>query len=36
MYEDHFGLTDRPFALTPDPRFWVDTATHRKAMSYLG
>lgn len=36
MYEDHFGLTERPFALTPDPKFWVDTATHRKAMSYLG
>jgi general secretion pathway protein A len=36
MYEQHFGLTDRPFALTPDPRFWFDTATHRKAMSYLG
>lgn len=36
MYEDRFGFTDRPFALTPDPKFWVDTATHRKAMSYLG
>ena len=36
MYEEHFGFTDRPFALTPDPKFWVDTATHRKAMSYLG
>ena len=36
MYEDHFGLSERPFALTPDPKFWVDTATHRKAMSYLG
>jgi general secretion pathway protein A len=36
MYEDHFGLAERPFALTPDPRFWVDTLTHRKAMSYLG
>lgn len=36
MYEDHYGLTGRPFALTPDPRFWVDTATHRKAMAYLG
>lgn len=36
MYEQHFGLSDRPFALTPDPRFWFDTATHRKAMSYLG
>ena len=36
MYEDHFGLTGRPFQLTPDPRFWFDTATHRKAMAYLG
>ncbi len=36
MYEDHYGLTGRPFQLTPDPRFWFDTATHRKAMAYLG
>ncbi|TPG18636.1 general secretion pathway protein GspA [Sphingomonas koreensis] len=36
MYEDHYGLTGRPFALTPDPRFWYETATHRKAMAYLG
>ncbi|MEH3047664.1 ExeA family protein [Sphingomonas adhaesiva] len=36
MYDAHFGLTDRPFQLTPDPRFWFDTATHRKAMVYLG
>ena len=36
MYEDQYGLTGRPFALTPDPRFWFDTATHRKAMAYLG
>ena len=36
MYEDHWGLTDRPFQLTPDPRFWFETATHRKAMAYLG
>ena len=36
MYEDHYGLTGRPFALTPDPRFWFETATHRKAMAYLG
>ena len=36
MYDAHFGLTDRPFQLTPDPRFWFDTATHRKAMAYLG
>ena len=36
MYDDHYGFTGRPFQLTPDPRFWFDTAAHRKAMSYLG
>lgn len=36
MYEDHYGLSGRPFQLTPDPRFWYETATHRKAMAYLG
>ena len=36
MYDDHYGLSARPFALTPDPKFWFDTATHRKAMAYLG
>jgi putative secretion ATPase (PEP-CTERM system associated) len=36
MYDSHFGLTDRPFQLTPDSRFWFETATHRKAMTYLG
>ena len=36
MYNDHYGLSGRPFQLTPDPRFWFDTATHKKAMAYLG
>ncbi len=36
MYDDHFGLSGRPFQLTPDARFWYETATHRKAMAYLG
>jgi general secretion pathway protein A len=36
MYEHQFGLTGRPFGLTPDPRFWFASATHRKAMAYLG
>ncbi|HEX8447317.1 MAG TPA: XrtA/PEP-CTERM system-associated ATPase [Sphingomonas sp.] len=36
MYEDHYGLTDRPFQLTPDAKFWFESATHRKAMAYLG
>jgi general secretion pathway protein A len=36
MYDTHYGLSGRPFQLTPDPRFWFETATHRKAMAYLG
>ena len=35
-YTDHYGLTAAPFALTPDPRFWFESATHKKAMAYLG
>ncbi|NBC88338.1 MAG: AAA family ATPase [Alphaproteobacteria bacterium] len=36
MYEKFYGFTARPFQLTPDPEFWFDSVTHRKAMSYLG
>ncbi|TCP98060.1 putative secretion ATPase (PEP-CTERM system associated) [Sphingomonas sp. PP-F2F-A104-K0414] len=36
MYDEHYGLTGQPFQLTPDPKFWFETATHRKAMAYLG
>lgn len=36
MYAEYYGLTDPPFQLTPDPRFYFDSATHRKAMAYLG
>ena len=36
MYDDHYGLCGRPFQLTPDPRFWFESATHKKAMAYLG
>ena len=36
MYIEHFGLTARPFQLTPDARFWFESRTHRKAMAYLG
>lgn len=36
MFDTHYGLTGRPFQLTPDPRFYFESATHRKAMSYLG
>jgi len=36
MYEQYYNLTGRPFQLTPDPIFYFESATHRKAMSYLG
>ena len=36
MYSEQFGLTGRPFQLTPDPRFYFESATHKKAMAYLG
>src|SRR3546814_221690 len=36
MYDQYYGLSGRPFQLTPDPHFYFESATHRKAMSYLG
>ncbi len=36
MYDQFYGLTGRPFQLTPDPFFYFESGTHRKAMSYLG
>jgi general secretion pathway protein A len=36
MLNDHYGLSGRPFQLTPDSRFWFESATHAKAMAYLG
>ena len=36
MYEHHYGFSGRPFQLTPDPQFYFESTTHKKAMSYLG
>ncbi|MDC0886947.1 XrtA-associated ATPase [Altererythrobacter sp.] len=36
MFDDFYSLTGRPFQLTPDPAFYFESATHRKALSYLG
>lgn len=36
MYDAFYGLSGRPFQLTPDPAFYFESATHRKALSYLG
>lgn len=35
MYENFYNLTGRPFQLTPDPRFYFSSKTHKKAMAYL-
>lgn len=36
MFDDFYGLEGRPFQLTPDPAFYFESLTHRKALSYLG
>ena len=35
MYESFFGLRERPFELTPNPRFLFLTPRHREALSNL-
>ncbi len=35
MYETFYGLRERPFSLTPDPRFLYLTAAHREALGNL-
>jgi general secretion pathway protein A len=35
MYEVFFGLQERPFDLTPDPRFLFMTAGHREALTTI-
>jgi general secretion pathway protein A len=35
MYERHFGLTAKPFSLTPDPAFLYPSRQHAKAMTML-
>lgn len=35
MYEKFYNLSAQPFQLTPDPRYYFSSRTHKKAMSYL-
>ncbi len=35
MYEQFFSLRERPFDLTPNPRFLVLTESHREALAHL-
>lgn len=36
MYDQYYGFSGRPFQLTPDPNFYFESTSHKKAMSYLG
>jgi len=35
MYEAHFGLREAPFALTPNTRYFLRSATHSQALEML-
>ena len=35
MYEDYYGLSSKPFQLTPDPHFFFASRGHNRALAYL-
>lgn len=35
MYQDHFGLKEAPFGITPDPSFVFCATTHQEALNTL-
>jgi general secretion pathway protein A len=35
MYNSHFGLTQAPFSIAPDPRFLYMSDQHREALAHL-
>jgi general secretion pathway protein A len=35
MYTTYFGLTDEPFAITPDPQYLYMSEHHREALAHL-
>lgn len=35
MYASFFGLTEKPFAITPDPRYLYMSARHAEALAHL-
>lgn len=35
MYREYYGFSDKPFQLTPDPRFFYAADCHQRAMAYL-
>jgi MSHA biogenesis protein MshM len=35
MYRKHFGMTEKPFSLTPDTQFFLASRSHRDALNTL-
>ncbi|OUS23378.1 general secretion pathway protein GspA [Thalassotalea sp. 42_200_T64] len=35
MYEQYYGLSEKPFQLSPDPKFFFGSKEHKQALSYL-
>ena len=35
MYSEFFGLNEKPFAITPDPRYLYMSARHTDALAHL-
>lgn len=35
MYEEYYGLSEKPFQTNPDPTFYFGSRQHRRAMAYL-
>lgn len=35
MYESFYNFAEPPFRLTPDPRFYFSSATHKRALTHL-
>lgn len=35
MYNQYFGLTDKPFSIAPDPRYLFMSEQHREALAHL-
>ena len=34
-YTDYFGLTEKPFSLTPDPAYYFESRSHKDALEHL-
>ncbi|MEM7565541.1 MAG: AAA family ATPase, partial [Pseudomonadota bacterium] len=35
MYEQYYGLSEKPFSLTPDIDFFYQSSTHQEALNVL-